>query len=164
MSTRASKLTVIGTAIGLVLMGSAITPAAAAPQPATLSASTCSSLKGLTTTGSTASFSGVALKAGDTITASVSPARVGDSIFLTATIGLNMIFGGGATTGYTFDVPADAYYNLTYSLKSTTAPTSTLTWSFNATCSTTTVAPSPSPSPTATTKPGKGGKGGGKKP
>jgi hypothetical protein len=162
MRTRTKRLTAIGSAIGLVLMASAITPAVAAPVATAFPATSCSSFKSATTTGSTVSFSGVLLRAGETITTSVSPATSSDTVSLTATRGLNFIIGGGAASGSTFKVPADGYYNLSYK---TTASASVLTWSFNATCGgTTTVSPSPSPSPTATTKPAKGGgKGGGGK-
>lgn len=161
MRTRIKISSAIGSAIGLVLMATAITPAAAAPLPTVVSASSCGGLKGATVTGSTAAFSGVALRSGDTITASVAPAGPGDSIFLSASTGLNLIFGEGAAAGYTFRAPADGYYNLTYSLTSRSAASAPLTWSFAATCSTTTVSPSPAPStPGTPVKPGKGkGKG-----
>ena len=158
MRTRMKRVSAIGTAIGLVLLASAVTPAAAAPQPTAFTASSCSSFKGATTTGLKASFSGVLLRGGDTITTSVSPSSAGTGIGLSATTGLNFLFGAGSMTGYTFAVPADGYYNLTWSVKNATA--TSYTWSFSATCSSTSVAPSPSPSPTTTTKPVKGnGKG-----
>lgn len=162
MRTRTKKMSAVGTAIGLVLMASAVSPAAAAPQRAAFPATSCSSFKGATTTGSTASFSNVPLRAGDRITTSVSPSAAGDTILLSGSFnGLNLLFADGSASGFTFQPVVDGYYNLQFSLKSASAPSSTLTWSFDATCSTTTVAPSPTPTPTATTKPGKGG---GKKP
>lgn len=162
MRTRTKRMSAIGTAVGLVLMASAVTPAAGAPQPAAFTATGCSSFKGATTTGSTASFSDVALRRGDKITISVAPAAVGDTIFLSGSFnGFNLIFAEGPASGFTFEPLVDGYYNFQLSLKTASAPTTGLTWSFNATCSTTSVAPSPSPSPSATTKPGKGG---GKKP
>jgi hypothetical protein len=162
MSTRASKLTVIGTAIGLVLAGAAISPASAVTVATAFPASSCSSFKGATTTGAYPTFSGVAMKRNDTITARVSPASVGDMISLSGNYnGLQLIFGAGSASGYAFQAPVDGYYSLQYSLMTASPSGSTLTWSFDATCSTTSISPSPSPSPTATTKPGKGG---GKKP
>ena len=114
MRKRASKLTVIGAAIGLVLAGAAIAPANAAPVPTTLTATSCSAFKGATATGSSVGFSGVALKGGDTITTTVSPAGATDTISVTGSLGLNIILGGGPASGTTFRAPADGYYNLTF--------------------------------------------------
>lgn len=150
MRKRASKLTVIGTAIGLVLAGAAMAPANAAPVPSALTATSCSAFKGATATGSPVGFSGVALKAGDIIYATASPANSTDTISANGSLGLNVILGGGPASGATFKAPVDGYYNLTFSLKTTL--TSTPTWLFDATCSTSTI----SPTPTTPTKPGKG--------
>ena len=159
MRTRASKLTVIGTAIGLVLAGAAIAPASAAPAATAMSASSCSSLQGATATGEYASFSGVAMRANDTITARVSPSSEADTISLSGNFnGLNFVFGAGSASGYTYTAKTDGYYNLQYSLLTTSPTGSTLTWSFDASCSSTSM----DPAPTTPTKPGKGGKGGGK--
>ncbi len=161
MRARSMKL---GATIGLVLMASAITPAAAAPLPMAFTATSCSSFQGATTTGSSPTFSGVALRAGDTITAKVTPALAGDKIFLGGDAGgFNWILTDGPAGGFTYTAPVTGSYNLQYSLITAGTAASTLTWSFNATCSTTSVEPTPTPT-TPTTKPGKGGggKGGGK--
>lgn len=164
MSTRTTKLTIIGTAIGLVLAGAAIAPASAAPT-AVSAATSCSALKGATATGPSVSFSGLALRENDTVTARVSSWSAGDRITATGTYnGLQWIFADGPASGFTFAAPEDGYYNLQFSLLSNSPTGATLYWNFDASCSTTTISPSPSPSPTATTKPGKGGKGGGKRP
>lgn len=158
MRPHTKKLSAIGTAIGLVLMASTVAPAAAAPTPAVVAGTTCGGLDGKSVTGTTASLSGVSLRGGDKIVTVVSPAKTGDTIFLAASLGLNLIFADGPTTGMAFTAPADGLYNLTWSLRTTSTAASTLTWAFDTTCSSTTVSPSPSPSPTATTKPGKGKK------
>jgi hypothetical protein len=157
MRTRSLRLGAIGASIGLVLMASAITPAVAAPQPTAFTATNCSSFQGATTTGSSLTFSGVGLRTGDKITATVSPALATDKILVVGNAGAFYIIGAdGPASGFTYTAPVDGYYTLQYSLVTTGTPASTLTWSFSATCSSTSVAPSPSPSPTATTKPGKG--------
>lgn len=156
MRPHTKKLSAIGTAIGLVLMASAITPAVAAPVPTALSGATCASLESATMTGSEVSASAVALRRGDTITASVAPAQSGDTIFLLASTGMGIIVAEGPATGQAFTALVDGSYNFTWAFKSSSPSGSTLVWKFDTTCSSTTVSPSPSPSPTATTKPGKG--------
>ena len=64
MRARSLKLGALGATIGLVLMASAITPAAAAPLPMAFTATSCSSFQGATTTGSSPTFSGVGLRSG----------------------------------------------------------------------------------------------------
>lgn len=155
MRTRSMKLGAIGASLGLVLMASAIAPAyAASPVPSALTnPASCSDFKGGTATGPSFGVSGVSLQAGETITTTVSPGRTSDSIFLSASIGLNIILAEGPTTGFTFTAPATAVYNLTWSYKTASTVPTGLTWTFDATCSSTTV----SPTPTTPTKPGKGG-------
>lgn len=165
MRVRTQRITAIGTALGIVLMASAITPAAAigtgntAPA-AVINPSSCSAFAGGTATGSSFAATGVTLRAGDKITATVAPNRSEDVIFLSASAGLNIILAEGPTTGFTFQAPATAVYNLQWSYRTASTVPTGLTWSFSASCSSTTVSPAPSPSPTATTKPGKrGGRG-----
>jgi len=161
MHTRTKRLGAIGTAVGLVLMASAITPAVAATTSSTTSTTsyTCSSFKGLAVTGSSVVASGLPLAAGDTISVTVDPARAGDSIVLKSVVGTEVTFESSASTsGYTFRAPATGIYSLGWSLDTNGNPPPSITWSFTATCSSTAVAPSPSPTPTAVTKPGKGKK------
>lgn len=164
MRPHTKKLSAIGTAIGLVLMASAVSPAMAAkpapPAPTVASSYSCSYFKGLTSTSSSVSANGVALTAGDKITVKVDPARTGDEISFTGALGTAILFDGAlATSGYTYTAPATGVYSLAWSLDTSangTRPAS-ITWTFTATCSSTAVtSPSPTPTPTATTKPGKG--------
>lgn len=168
MRPHTKKLSAIGTAIGLVLMASAVTPAMAAkpapPAPTVASSYSCSYFKGLTSTEASVVVNGVALTAGDKITVNVNPARSGDEINFTPSIfgSTSIIFlAAPATSGLTYTAPVTGVYYLPWSLDTSangTRPVG-LTWSFTATCSSTSVtSPSPSPSPTATTKPGKGKK------
>lgn len=171
MRTHTKKLSAIGTAIGLVLMASAITPAVAASSTNTATAAatsftSCASFKGATVVGSYVQVSALPLKAGDTIYTNVSPARTGDMIMFQ---NAGTLYAGvPSTSGHTFRAPADGLYYPAWSLNTSAngGPPSTITWSFNATCSSSTVvSPTPTPTPTATTKPSKGGgggKGGGK--
>lgn len=161
MRPHTKKLSAIGTAIGLVLMASAITPAVAATSATATVTSTsltsCASFKGATVVGSYVQVNGLPLKAGDTIYTSVSPARTGDMIMFQ---NAGTLYAGvPATSGHTFRAPADGVYYPAWSLNTSAngGPPSTITWSFTATCSSSTVtSPTPSPTPTATTKPGKG--------
>jgi len=158
MHARTNRLSAIGVAVGLVLaVTTAIAPATAAKPgpsaPVTSSSVGCSYFDGLTVTGSPVAQNSVALRAGDVITATVSPARTGDTIFLSAPIGLNFSFyDSPATSGLTFVAPADALYSMTWTLKTAATIPADLTWSFTSSCSSTVV----SPTPPADTKPGKG--------
>ncbi|WP_400998445.1 hypothetical protein [Agromyces sp. GXQ0307] len=126
---------------GLMLaMTAAVAPATAAKPVrggATAGSYSCGYFDGLSVTSPKVVVDSVALKAGEVIGATVSPARVGDDIFLTSSIGLNITFSGGpATEGFMFTAPADAIYRLSFSLAvpdGSTVPDG-LTWSF--TCST----------------------------
>jgi hypothetical protein len=159
MRTRTKKLSAIGAAIGLILAGGvAVGPAIAAPAVKTAVNSTCSAFAGRTVTAQTATYTSIAMRGGDTITATVSPSRTGDYIRVTATMGLNILISeGSATSAYTWRAPADGVYNIGWAYRSPagTVPTG-LTWTFSSSCSNVSVSPSPSPTPTATTKPGKG--------
>jgi hypothetical protein len=160
MRTRSLKLGAIGASIGLVLLASAVSPASAAPSVSTAlnSPTSCSAFAGGTATGSSFAASAVSLRAGETITATVSPAREGDNIWLSSATGFLSIttFQAPASRGLTFQAPATGTYGLTWTLRTTTTMPSTVTWSFTSKCSSTTVTPTPTPTPTATTKPGKG--------
>lgn len=164
MRARSLKLGAIGASIGLVLLASAISPASAArpsgPVQTATSITSCSSFKGLTATGSNVVANGIPMKAGDTITSTVTPARSGDlfNVQVAATTVTTTLYEAPTTTPYTYRVPKDGTYYFGWSLDTSAngGPPSTITWSFTATCSTTAVSPSPTPTPTATTKPGKG--------
>jgi hypothetical protein len=156
MRARTKRFSVIGAALALVLAaGVVVAPTTTPPASAAVS---CSYFKGLTTTGVKSSFSGVTLKKGEVIKATVSPARDTDTINLSTYVNGSILFspGSAAVTGYTWTVPMDGTYTFTFQLTSTVALPSTVTWSYSATCASTTVSPSPTPTPTATTKPGKG--------
>jgi hypothetical protein len=158
MRTHTKKLSAIGTAIGLVLMASAVSPAVAASSgrmvPTAATYSTCASYKNLTVVGSSVSAYAMPLKAGDTINTTVSPASSAHEIYFMNNGSLSAV---AAPSGHTFRAPTTGVYYLSWSLETGGNPPSTITWKFTATCSTTTVSPSPAPVPTATTKPGKGG-------
>lgn len=154
MTKHARKFALLGGVAGLVLVAGVVVAPPVAPRAS--AALGCASFNGLNVSAPNYSASGVALNAGDKITATASPATTADMIFLSASLGLNFIFDDGpATTGLEFTAPASGTYSLGWSWSTaTTAPTN-LTWSFTSTCSSTGIAPSPSPSPT-THKNGKG--------
>ncbi|MCD2443066.1 hypothetical protein LQ757_12355 [Agromyces sp. SYSU K20354] len=143
---RTSRLAAIGAMIGLALAATtAVAPAsasasAAKPQPSGQTATatstyTCAHFNGLTVTADTVNRSSVSLKAGEVIGATVSPARVGDEIFLSVTSGLNFVFySAPATSGLKYTAPYGGTFNLGWSLKTSGTRPSSLTWTF--TCST----------------------------
>lgn len=147
------KLGAIGASIGLALAASAISPAhAAPPAPApTVTTTACSVFQGATAFGSTYSVSSVSLKAGDTITSSISPAAPGDTIVLFTATWLSFAASEGPASGFTFTAPTDGVYNLDFSVNSAT-PTASVAWSFSSTCASTTVVTAP-----VSSKPVKGG-------
>jgi hypothetical protein len=155
MRARATKLSAIGVAVGLLFATTVVGPAsAAAPtQTTTTATSGCSSLNGLTVTGSQVSVSNVALAAGDVITVSVSPAREGDRILLRGASGFNWFFADGAPTGFSYRIEASSVYSLNWSLSTSATPPSSMTWSVKASCSSTSIVTEP----TVPTKPAKGG-------
>ena len=164
MRARTTKLSAIGAAIGLVLAATvAVAPASAAPGVKTAITSSCSAFNGRTVTGTSPSYSGIAMRTGDVITATVSPAREGDYIRVLGSNGLDMIIAeGSAVPGYAWSAPADAVYNLTWVYRTAGTVPAQLTWSFTSSCSTVSVTPNPDPSPSSPTKPGKGKGGKGK--
>jgi hypothetical protein len=135
----------IGVGAGLALaVAVAIAPASAAPvstaKPAPAApvapSNSCATFEGLTATGPGVSYSGVALQAGESITASVSPTTTYD-ILLSATIGLNFFFyAAPSATGLTFTAPASSVYTLSWSLQTNGGTAPALTWTFD--CSTAT--------------------------
>jgi len=155
MRARTKRFSVIGAALGLVLAAGVVVAPPAAP---TASAAVgCSYFNGLKVTSNWVSVTGVSLKAGESITAKVSPATTGDVIILTASRGLGTTWlDEPATAGITYTADASANYNFGWSFEAGGTRPSSLTYSFTSKCSSTTVAPAPSPTPTATTKPAKG--------
>jgi hypothetical protein len=140
MKARFAALGAIGASAGMAVAIIAGSSAMAAghgsgnrkPAPVPAASATCATFAGLNVTSTSVSYSAVALKAGQTITAHVSPAASGDSIFLSEAVGLSMGFYEGPATGFSFRAPGDAVYNLAWSLKSPTGATvpTTLSWSF----------------------------------
>ena len=166
MRTRSMKLGAMGASLGLILLASSVAPAYAGTSVRSelSSPTSCSAFQGLTATGPSFAATGITLRAGETIRASVNPARSEDTIFLNGSAegqGINIIVGEGPTSGFEFS-PGPGVYSLQWTYVTATTVPSGLTWYFTADCSSTSVTPTPAPTPTATTKPGKGGgKGGG---
>jgi hypothetical protein len=121
-------------------IGLAMTPASAAPPSSgqtTTATYTCGTFEGLVLTQSSVSYTGVALRAGERITARVSPAATGDKIMLSVARGLTITFRSApATDGLVFSPTSDGSYNLGWSLEAAGARPSSITWTFD--CSTTT--------------------------
>ncbi len=142
MKTRFAKLSALGATAGLAVALVAGSAAMAAPHgaggkkapPAPTSSYSCATFSGLTLSQSSVSYSGVALRAGQTVTANAAPAASGDNIFLSTSMGLSLAFyEAPATTGLAFRAPADGVYNLGWTLRSsagTTVPT-VLSWTFH---------------------------------
>ncbi|SFS02448.1 hypothetical protein SAMN04487846_1576 [Microbacterium sp. cf046] len=160
MRARTKRFSVIGAALGLVLAAGVVVAPPAAP---TASAAVgCSYFNGLKVTSNYVAINGIALKAGESITAKASPAATGDMILLSYSIGLSpYIKEAPASTGITFTAGTTSSYNLGWSFEAAGTRPSSITYSFTSKCSTSvTPTPTPTPTPTATTKPGKGkGKG-----
>ena len=120
-------------------IGLAVSPASAAPSGGVQTATTaysCGTFEGLVLTQSTVSYTGVTLRAGETITAKASPAATGDKIILSAARGFSItMYSAPATTGLAFKAPADATYNLGWSFEAAGTRPSSITWTFD--CSTT---------------------------
>lgn len=140
---------VIGVTSGLILaLAVATAPASAAPPsgsaPITSSYS-CATFDNLTVQSQKVAYSGVALTAGQQITANVSPASSYD-IQLTTSVGLDIgIYSAPSATGLVFTAPGSTVYNLTWSVPS--GPTAGLVWTF--TCSTGGSGGGGTPTPTA---------------
>jgi hypothetical protein len=147
----------IGAAVGLAMtLTVAVAPASARPGDATASVTatySCASLEGLKVTAPGVSYSGVGLRTGETLTATVSPATTGDRILLVAATSFSLAISDGAATGpYSFRAGYDGVYSLGWSYVTPDGKTSTVsrTWTFD--CSSTTVA-APAPQPAPTTEP-----------
>ncbi|MBM7503779.1 hypothetical protein ACFPER_09860 [Agromyces aurantiacus] len=125
---RTIRLGAIAAALGLALAG------LAAAAPASAATYTCASFSGLTVTADTVSRSPVSLNAGDVIRATVSPARDGDVIILSAAAGTSINFvEAPATTGLSWKAPVTGSYGLGWSLEASGTRPSSLTWSFTCT-------------------------------
>jgi hypothetical protein len=145
----------IGAAAGLVMaVTMAVAPASARPasEPTASVTSTysCASFEGLKVTAPSVSYPGVALRTGETITATVAPATPGDKILVDASIGFSFNFSSGdATQPFGFTALFDRVSSLSWSYVTPDGKASTIsrTWTFD--CSSTTVAaPAPQPAPT----------------
>ncbi|WP_353814353.1 hypothetical protein [Agromyces sp. SYSU T00266] len=151
---RGTAIAAVTAALGLILAATtAVAPASAAKPVKGGTASTvydCGFFHDRTVTAPKVAVSTVALRAGEVIGVTVSPARAGDDVFLVSNIGLNITFAGGpATEGFRFTAPVTATYGLSFSLRTpegSTAPDG-LTWKF--TCSTGPSAMTGAPMPTA---------------
>ncbi|MFC5788920.1 hypothetical protein ACFPPE_03540 [Agromyces tardus] len=141
MSARAftTRLATVGAVIGLALATlTAVAPASAQPMSGTSQTTTatysCSYFSGRTVTADTVSVSPVALKKGEVIGVTVSPARTGDTIILSVGSGFTVnMYEAAATSGLKFTAPADGSYGLGWSLEASGTRPSSITWSF--TCS-----------------------------
>ena len=157
MRARTKRFSVIGAALGLVLAAGVVVAPPAAP---TASAAVgCSYFNGLKVTANYVSIQGIALKAGESITAKAAPAAAGDMIILQGSSGLSIVFDDEpAATGITFTSGSGGTYNLGWSFEAAGTRPSSITYSFTSKCSSTTVTPTPTPTPTptATIKPPKG--------
>lgn len=140
MRARTTLLGAIGAVAGLtlaltagVLPASAGKPGTGAGETSTTTSTTCSSMHGRTVTASWVSEV-VTMKAGETLTAKVSPAYTGDKIILSvgvsSTVSLNE---APATSGIAFTAPSSTAYGLGWSYEAAGTRPSSLTWSF--TCS-----------------------------
>jgi hypothetical protein len=160
MRAKNRAIGVVGAAIGVVMVvAAAVAPASARPaSEATASVTatySCASFEGLKITAPSVSYSGVGLRTGETITATVTPASTGDKILVFAAIGFNFYGSDGpATQPVPFRSGLDAVWALSWSyiLPDNTTSKESRTWTFD--CSSTTVAaPAPTASPTPTTAP-----------
>jgi hypothetical protein len=157
MRARNKIIGALGAALGIVVaVTTAISPASARPAPdgtttTTLSASsTCATFEGLTVYAPSVSYASVALRAGETITAWVSPATSSDTILVNATVGFNFeLYGGIASQGFAFTAKTDRVSPLSwqYTLPGSVTSTLSRTWTFD--CSSTTVAAPVQPPATA---------------
>lgn len=140
MNARLAKLGALGASLGLVVALVAGSGAMAASHgggngkkqpPAPAASYSCATFAGLVSSQSSVAYNGVALKAGQTITTTASPAAAGDQIELVWSIGLSITFATAPATGMTFRAPADAVYNLSWSFLPAGTRPSNLTWTFN---------------------------------
>lgn len=159
MRAKNKVIGVIGAAIGLVMAVSmTVAPASARPADATATTTvtstySCASFEGLKVTAPSVGYSGVGLRTGETITATVTPANAGDKILVFGAIGFNFFASDGAATQpVSFRSGYDAVWGLSWSyiLPDGTTSTASRTWTFD--CSSTTVA-APAPEPAPTTEP-----------
>jgi hypothetical protein len=150
MRARNQIIAAIGAAAGVIIaLTTAVAPASASKlvvdSTTTVTPSmTCASFDGLTVTAPSASFSNVGLQAGQGISVTVSPAAAGDTILLSAPVGLSFSFySGPATQTFTFTAPSSTIYNPSWSyvLSDNSTSTSSRTWKFDCTTTSSTVAP-----------------------
>lgn len=128
----------LGAAVGLaVAIAASSMPASAVPRGRgeAAAAYTCATFEGLVLTQSSVNYSGVSLRAGEAITARVSPAATGDEIMLSVTLGLSFGFHSApASQGLTYKAPGDGTYNFGWWLRAAGATPPSITWTFD--CST----------------------------
>jgi hypothetical protein len=106
---RSVSAAVLAAAAGVLLaVTTAIAPAAAdkpdrSGTTTTTAAYTCGTFSNLTVTTSRVDYTAVSLYAGQKIGVTVSPARTGEEILLSASSGLNLVFSSApASQGFTF--------------------------------------------------------------
>jgi hypothetical protein len=150
MRARNKIITAVGAAAGVIIaLTTAVAPASASrlvvdPTTTVTPSMTCASFDGLTVTAPSASFSNVGLQAGQGISVRVSPAVTGDTILLTASVGLSLwVYSSPATQTFTFTAPSSTIYNPSWSyvLSNNSTSTDTRTWTFDCTSTSSTVAP-----------------------
>jgi hypothetical protein len=91
---------------------------------------TCAGMHGRTVTAPYVSEI-VSMRAGETITATVSPAREGDSIILSVAIGLSFTFyEKPATTGFAYTATQSTNHSFGWSLEAAGTRPESLTWTF----------------------------------
>ncbi|MDL9980934.1 hypothetical protein [Microbacterium candidum] len=100
------------------------------PPPAPSASYSCATFSGLTLAQQSVSYNGVALRAGQTITANVGPLPSTYGIDLTSTLGSTFSFWAApVSSGLAFRAPADGVYNFGWSIDTggqglgTTVPT-----------------------------------------
>ncbi|WP_194396098.1 hypothetical protein [Microbacterium atlanticum] len=131
------KIAAIGAAAGVAIaVALAVSPASAAKPGggggAVTTAYSCATFEGLTSTQSSVVYSGVGLRAGESITARVSPAGAGDQISLSMSTGLSFTFyAADASQGITFVAPANGSYSLGWSLLPAGTAPAAVTWTFD---------------------------------
>ncbi|WP_426321095.1 hypothetical protein [Microbacterium sp. E-13] len=136
MRVHRARIAAIGAAIGLAMAVALAAPATAAKpggeQAALAATYTCATFEGLVLTQPTVSYNGVSLKAGEKITARMSPAATGDEIILTVAEGFAIkVLTAPATQGFVYTAPAAQTVNLSWSLEAAGTRPSSITWTFD---------------------------------
>ena len=143
MRGRGWKIAASGVAAGVALVVALTVSPASAAKPGgggTVAAThSCATFEGMTSTESYVSYNGVALRAGESITARVTPASPGDQISLNVANGLSFtFFGAEASQGLVFTAAAGGVYSLGWRLLTAGTAPAAVTWTFD--CSSTSAA------------------------